>query len=596
MEDVSRLAEASAPRESSSAAERARATFASTSGRDDRGDARGEKRPRTTGRRRREDEWSRDRRARRLATALAPRLGVGSAEHARDVLVSMVLCECAAKSSTEEARAKIAELQADLPPGVVAVRGARLSGDHVAHRYLVADGPGAVYLAFAGTQDARDLLTDAAYLQTPLRVRSSASSTPRLMVHRGFAARARATRASVAAAWRAARALGKRLVLCGHSLGGAVAALAALTLLLELDHLDRDDHGAPRPGDTLLCAAFAAPPVGDESTRRYVERRGWTRAFINVCAPEDAVPRLLLTPGRRAAETTRADVDDDDDEARAARDPSGFVAAALSAGRSLRPEYAHWGPPRRLLRGGRVVLGEDDDEPTGSASLRRALIRHTMRAYRARVCEVCANAFPDPRDRSGAAWREPARNGDVDADAASRRRFEPSRWFDPPARSVVGRILALPTPVGDATVVPAPRPLAAAAATEPSGGVLAVVAGEDLDLCGRVTADVRGWPCVASVSSSSPTRAIVRVSPPTFNGRALPAEDAGGADPEGWRPMVLALEGDFGHARVAVRVVDERVDAETLGTALDAEMASRGDEGAGGVLRRWFGGVVRSRL
>ena len=242
MEDVSRLAEASAPRESSPVAERARATFASTSGRDDRG-ARSEKRPRTTGRRRREDEWSRDRRARRLASVLAPRLGVGSAEHARDVLVSMVLCECAAKSSTEEARAKIAELQADLPPGVVAVRGARLSGDHVAHRYLVADGPRAVYLAFAGTQDARDLLTDAAYLQTPLRVRSS-SSAPRLMVHRGFAARARATRASVAAAWRAARALGKRLVLCGHSLGGAVAALAALTLLLELDHLDRDDRVA----------------------------------------------------------------------------------------------------------------------------------------------------------------------------------------------------------------------------------------------------------------------------------------------------------------------------------------------------------------
>ena len=595
MEDVSRLAEASAPRESSPVAERARATFASTSGRDDRG-ARSEKRPRVTGRRRREDEWSRDRRARRLASVLAPRLGVGSAEHARDVLVSMVLCECAAKSSTEEARAKIAELQADLPPGVVAVRGARLSGDHVAHRYLVADGPGAVYLAFAGTQDARDLLTDAAYLQTPLRVRSS-SSAPRLMVHRGFAARARATRASVAAAWRAARALGKRLVLCGHSLGGAVAALAALTLLLELDHLDRDDRVAPQPGKTLLCAAFAAPPVGDESTRRYVERRGWTRAFINVCAPEDAVPRLLLTPGRRAAEVTSSDADADaadGDDARAARDPSGFVAAALSAGRSLRPEYAHLVPPHRLHRGGRVVLAEDDDEPAGSASLRFALIRHTMRAHRARVREACANAFPDPRDRSGAAWRETtartAPEGSVVGKILPRRRFEAS------ARSVAGKILALPAPVGDANVVPAPIPRAAGATIEPSGRVLAVVVGDDLDLCGRVTADVRGWPCVASVSSSSATRLVVYVSPPTFNGRALPAEDAGGADADGWRPLVLALGGDFGDARVAVRVVDERVDAETLGTALDGALESGGDEGAGGILRRWFGGIVRSRL
>ena len=74
------------------------------------------------------------------------------------------------------------------------------------------------------------------------------------------------------------------------------------------------------------------------------------------------------------------------------------------------------------------------------------------------------------------------------------------------------------------------------------------------------------------------------------------AEDAGGADADGWRPLVLALGGDFGDARVAVRVVDERVDAETLGTALDGALESGGDEGAGGILRRWFGGIVRSRL
>ena len=150
--------------------------------------------------------------------------------------------------------------------------------------------------------------------------------------------------------------------------------------------------------------------------------------------------------------------------------------------------------------------------------------------------------------------------------------------------------------MGDANVVPAPAARAAAATIEPSGRVLAVVVGDDLDLCGRVTADVRGWPCVASVSSSSATRLVVYVSPPTFNGRALPAEDAGGADADGWRPLVLALGGDFGDARVAVRVVDERVDAETLGTALDGALESGGDEGAGGILRRWFGGIVRSRL
>ena len=222
MEDVSRLAEASAPRESSPVAERARATFASTSGRDDRG-ARSEKRPRTTGRRRREDEWSRDRRASFGVRARPPRRGVRGARARRPRLhgALRVRGEVVHRGSARE----IAELRADLPPGVVAVRGARLSGDHVAHRYLVADGPGAVYLAFAGTEDARDLLTDAAYLQTPLRVRSS-SSAPRLMVHRGRRAPGRRARPSPPPG--AARALGKRLVLCGHSLGGAVAALAAL--------------------------------------------------------------------------------------------------------------------------------------------------------------------------------------------------------------------------------------------------------------------------------------------------------------------------------------------------------------------------------
>ena len=125
----------------------------------------------------REDEWPADGRARRLASALAPRLGLDSPEHARDVLTAMILCECVAKATEAEALQRVAELQREFPPGVCAVREARLSLARVAHRYLVAEGPGATYVAYVGTQDARDLLADAAYLQTPLEPTTSGTAT-----------------------------------------------------------------------------------------------------------------------------------------------------------------------------------------------------------------------------------------------------------------------------------------------------------------------------------------------------------------------------------------------------------------------------------
>ena len=483
------------------------------------------------------------------------------------------------------------------------MRGARLGG--VAHRYLVADGPGAVYLAFAGTQDARPP-HGRRYLDPASR--RSSSSAPRLMVHRGFAARAGATRASIAAAWRAARAR-QRLVLCGHSLGGAVAALAALTLPLELDHLDRDDRVAPQPGKTLLCAAFAAPPVGDESTRRYVERRGWTRAFINVCAPgrRAASPPHPRSPRGAVTSSDAGAAAGGAPRARAARDPSEHRRRRALRGRSLRPKYAHLVPPHRLHRGGRVVLAGDDDEPAGRRRLEAALIRHTMRAPRG--CAACANAFPDPRDRSGAAWRETTARtspeGSVVGKILPRRRFEAS------ARSCRGYNLGF-RPVGGER-----RPRAYTA----RGGGDDSPPGESsrsswvtvADLCGRVTADVRGWPCVASVSSSSATRLVVYVSPPTFNGR----RSRRGRGRRGRRrvesrscsPSEVILG-----TRVAVRVVDERVDAETLGTRstglsraaarAPAESCGDGSEASSGVgcgagrerARPWVGSRILACL
>jgi hypothetical protein len=56
----------------------------------------------------------------------------------------------------------------------------------------------------------------------------------------------------------------------------------------------------------------------------------------------------------------------------------------------------------------------------------------------------------------------------------------------------------------------------------------------------------------------------VRVYPPTLNGALVPAPlFGGGGDAKDWSRVVVALRGDFGDARVAVRVEDGSGFAET---------------------------------
>ena len=184
-----------------------------------------------------------DPRARWVAASLAPHLHADSPEHARDILTATVLCECSYKSPESHVRERVAELSREFPPFAVRPSGVSASVEGRARRrYLVARAPGVTYVAFAGTREAMDFLADASFLQTPLAeglglgsdVKSSAAGG-RPMVHRGFAARAREVRAHVRAVWRRARERGDRFVLCGHSLGGAVATLAAVAILAETD-------------------------------------------------------------------------------------------------------------------------------------------------------------------------------------------------------------------------------------------------------------------------------------------------------------------------------------------------------------------------
>ncbi|KAM1173617.1 hypothetical protein FF1_026296 [Malus domestica] len=78
-----------------------------------------------------------------------------------------------------------------------------------------------------------------------------------------------------------------RIVITGHSFGGAVATLFTLWLLQSLD-LWR----AKRP----LCITFGSPLVGDEQLRQCVlQSSTWSSCFLNVASINDPVPKVFLT-------------------------------------------------------------------------------------------------------------------------------------------------------------------------------------------------------------------------------------------------------------------------------------------------------------
>ena len=553
---------------------------------------------------------------------LASALRVSTPERARDVLTAAVLCESLALGPDEaDVRSAVTRVRDAFPRDAVRVRGVSVARASARHGYLVADAPGVVFVACAGTRDARDLVTDASVRSSDLvpaaseRTALSNRSGRALAAHGGFAARARALRAPVRVLFRnAVLRDGKRLVLCGHSLGGAVAALALLGLLLDVedaearasssrdatpggDAADASAATRERDGlaarlvadDVLACVGFAAPPPGDEATRAFAETMGWTRAFVNVCSREDFVPRLMLAPrAARGAESAYGS------------SVTGKPRAKNGPKTSWRIAYAHVSPLHVVARDGAVTVADARDAPRdaveaadrappdagggffslGPFSLstrkaREALAEHTMRAHRARLLVMCATALADERG----------------TEQGNARPVGPTRWlrwFG--SRGGAGSVgsesrengdaeTGLPPPAGDALgSAPQPRPRSAVAMVERVGAsqpsLLVTVRGEDLELCVGVAAETDGWPCAVTLvptekHASPGTKSsrddvfvsrdddvlTVRVYPPTFNGALVPAPlFGGGGDARDWKRVVLALRGDFGYARVAAHV------------------------------------------
>jgi hypothetical protein len=213
--------------------------------------------------------------------------------------------------------------------------------------------------------------------------------------------------------------------------------------------------------------------------------------------------------------------------------------------------------------------------------VRDALAEHTMRAHRARLVVTCATALAEERSvtRRKHGWFDWLKWG-----------FGPNRGEDAGFfLSSTGRnpsaTLRLPPPAGDALFsAPQPRPSTANATVDVDGesnrpSLLVTVTGLDLELCESVAAETNGWPCGATLVATQektttpfslfqPGGALrtlnVRVYPPTLNGALVPAPlFGGGGDAKDWSRVVVALRGDFGDARVAVRVEEDQSFAET---------------------------------
>ncbi|XP_075100996.1 uncharacterized protein LOC107778662 isoform X1 [Nicotiana tabacum] len=239
----------------------------------------------------------------------------------QDILCCMVLSECVYKRPAAEMVRAVNKFKADFGGEVVSLERVQPSSDHVPHRYLLAEAGDTLFASFIGTKQYKDVMADVNIFQGALfhedavedihglesmesgQVDTQRSNienhskllesktkptnlTPKPAAHRGFMARAKGIPALEL--YRLAQKKKRKLVLCGHSLGGAVAVLATLAILRVFAASSKENEKVQ-----VKCITFSQPPVGNAALREYVNGKGWQHYFKTYCIPEDLVPRIL---------------------------------------------------------------------------------------------------------------------------------------------------------------------------------------------------------------------------------------------------------------------------------------------------------------
>ncbi|KAK9816587.1 hypothetical protein WJX72_002290 [[Myrmecia] bisecta] len=282
----------------------------------------------------------------------------------------------AAAGGVEAVASALFSIAEEFPPCVVQLQQVQCSLPDTVHRYALATDGRTLFVAFQGSKELRDVATNINILQDAMWQGEAAAGPADWQgvaplgvaaVHRGFLARAKTL--PVHAIYLHAVARSQDVVFCGHSLGGAVAAICTLRLL-------RLTGGQAR----VRCISFGAPAIGNAALARAVAAVGWQTNFASYVLPEDLVPRLLTVwthssgitlpppstslpaPARRPRRACQSAV-------------SGFLLPKL---RKL-PAYQHFGFQHYLGSPGgkRTALGMTDP-----------FALHRMNAYRARARQL----------------------------------------------------------------------------------------------------------------------------------------------------------------------------------------------------------------
>lgn len=143
---------------------------------------------------------------------------------------------------------------------------------------------GTVYVFFEGTGSTRDWENNINILEDTVPGDWGCDSPDVMRTHKGYTDAFKSVQDRVLGIVRAelsAPTPTDRLVVCGHSLGGAMATMAGLYIACKLPHVR----------DRLAVVTFGAPQVGDGNFVAYFNRV--VPASVRVVNPMDPVPRLL---------------------------------------------------------------------------------------------------------------------------------------------------------------------------------------------------------------------------------------------------------------------------------------------------------------
>ena len=74
------------------------------------------------------------------------------------------------------------------------------------------------------------------------------------------------------------------IVICGHSLGGAIASIVAIKLFIVSKYRFQER--------LVKCITFGAPPIGDQNLQQFVSQQ-MSLCIYNLVNVNDPVPKLL---------------------------------------------------------------------------------------------------------------------------------------------------------------------------------------------------------------------------------------------------------------------------------------------------------------